>query len=137
MKRKEYIEKWGEEAYKAELNKNRLYRNELKSKGHKTILSKEELLERSLRGPTSTGKLNWCDLPKIIKEMIHQHRPSEMYFNNLYIKYNTKDQYDTFCLHFIVSNAWTGNQKTIYNKDYMTKEGDLRYRALASAIRRT
>lgn len=99
--------------------------------------TKEEMLERSVLGLTERGKMNWRDLGKNVKMMIHQGIPADCHFNNLYIVYDLLDDFGMFKLHFTVTNAWTGNQRVIYNKDYVGKEGNLNYRAITTAIRRT
>ena len=88
-----------------------------------------EALQKVKMTPAST-------LPSKVAEIAKKGAPTEFNFNQWNIRYLTKDKYGVFCLHWLVSNGISGNQKYLYNKDYISPNGKVYWRRLAGDMRK-
>lgn len=77
------------------------------------------------------------ELCRKLKEISWRGEPCEYQWNYLRIRYNTRDKHSSgFRLYFEVVNAISGLKKVFFQKDYVDSKGGIRWRRLASAVRR-
>lgn len=76
-------------------------------------------------------------LPAKLKEIARSGKKTKFQFNHLGIRYQPLLKDGILYLRWTVSNGMTGEQKTYYTKDFMSKNGKVLWRALAGKINAT
>ena len=67
----------------------------------------------------------------MLKETAYTGRPNAFQFNHLRIQFFTKDSEGVYNLHWLVTNAISGEHKYFYNKEWVGKKGNIRWRDMA------
>jgi hypothetical protein len=94
------------------------------------------LFLRAVDGISINDKSTYKDLYKKLEEVAKTGTPTEFQHNYFRIRYNTRDKFHKFCLYWEVANAISGRKRIIYQKDYVSEKGSVRWKRLASDIRR-
>lgn len=97
----------------------------------------EAALREAVKALETTPDESFKVLPGRLKEIARTGKRTKIQFNHLGIRYLVLDEFGILSLRWLVSNGITGRQETYYTKDYMTKEGKVRWKYLASKIYNT
>lgn len=95
-----------------------------------------KVLSRAIEDLSKIGQRKVRELPGELRKVAEKGVPDEIQFNQWRLRYCIKDREGVFKLHWFVVNAISGNNTIIYNKDYIGKTGKMRWRDLASAVKK-
>lgn len=96
--------------------------------------SRSRLQELATTRMTMYDRRNNQDLPKVLREIATTGKPAVFQWNQWRIKYLTKDELGSFKLHWVVADGITSKVQEFFTRDYMTENGKILWRKMATAM---
>lgn len=96
----------------------------------------ETAMERAMKGLPEVEEMEFTKFYNMLSELARTGKPGEFFYKDKHIRYHTKDEHGKHKLFWLVTNGISGRQAYFYNMDYVTPKGRVKWRRMASDMKK-